>query len=480
MYTKGFAKNVLKRQIPNIFHCRMLQTKVFSQLFPLLKTFKAHIESLGIHVKGMKILVAVSGGVDSMTLLNLLLSSGFEVGVAHVNFGLRGEESNLEEAFVREHASAYNLNFYCKAPETLKLAEQEGVSIQMAARKLRYDFFSKIAAENNYQWIATAHHADDNLENLFIYLIRNNRNAAFGGISPLINNIIRPLLRFSRDQIIDYAQKNKLSWCEDSSNKKDNYLRNRIRHHIVPGIKEFYPEVLADFNELSQNYRTYLQKKYEKYDSVLYKYLVKLTEDRMQLNYEIQNEYNFEKILEYYFLKLGFNSNEVLKISSNRTLGSQFFAGKTRISITRAGWLLSPAAAEPGVVEIVLEKSDIPIRITAGKYNLVFQTMNSVEGYLEKNSWYFDANRIQYPLTIRAKSNADRMTIFGMDGTKKISDLFIDAKVDVVDKAALPIICDEGRIIGLVPLRRSAEYLVNNDSNSLLKITWNPNTEETT
>jgi tRNA(Ile)-lysidine synthase len=479
MYVNGFTKNVLKRQIPNIFRCRILQTRVFSQLFRVLQSFKRHIASLGIQIFNTRILVAVSGGVDSMTLLDLLISSGFDVGIAHVNFGLRGKESDLEEKFVQQYAMDNGLDFYCEAAETLELSKEEGLSIQMAARKLRYDFFERIANNFHYNFIATAHHADDNFENLFIYLIRNNIQAGFRGISPLSGNIVRPLLQFTRNEIVDYANANKLQWCEDSSNKKDNYLRNKIRHHIVPGIKEFYPEVMKDFMELSNDYREYLNKNHTQFECIIQKYLRVLNTGQVLLNNEIATETNFEQILKYFFRKYGFGNQEAIKLIYSKRNGTIHSSDKAKVLITRAGWLISLAEFESDFEAILIEKNALPLDIILGYYRINLSNQQSELDWSDENSWYFDGDNIKYPIEIRPKRNGDRMTLFGMHGSKKISDLLIDAKIEVVDKSKLPLICDTTGILGILPLRRSAKYPINKQTKNILKITWNPIQSET-
>ncbi len=439
----------------------------------MLEQFRQNIKTLGLIPGQHKVLAAVSGGADSVVMLQLLQQAGFELGIAHVNFGLRGEESNAETTFVNQLAENLNLALYIEMPETKTTAENEGVSIQMAARKLRYDFFQNIATDFQYDFIATAHHADDDLENLFIYLLRNNIHSAFAGIPAVNGVIVRPMLPFTKEQIVDYAIKNNWTWCEDSSNEKDDYLRNKIRHHIIPGLKYFYPDVIADYQSISQEYDLWIKKLHQKYDDVLNANLHKNAQS-VFLNKSILDEINSNQILEYYFLQLGFNKNEIVKMIELKRTGSFFLSNAYRVMIEREGWRIFLVDQKVEVTQVEIQESELPAEIQFGNYFIKIDVTQDCNLETE-NTWHFDIEKVHFPLQARAWQNGDKMQVFGMQGSKKLSDIFIDSKTNLSEKDSCPVICSGSQILGLIPLRRSAAAPINTHSRSVLKITWKQN-----
>lgn len=439
----------------------------------MLEQFRQNIQTLGLIPGQHKVLAAVSGGADSVVMLRLLQQTGFELGIAHVNFGLRGEESNAEMEFVSQLAENLNLALHIDMPETKTTAENEGLSIQMAARKLRYDFFQNIASDFQYDFIATAHHADDDLENLFIFLLRNNIQSAFAGIPPVNGNVIRPLLPFTKNQIVEFATEKNWIWCEDSSNQKDDYLRNKIRHHIVPGLKYFYPGVIEDYQQISLEYSVWLKQLHTKYDAVLNANLEKNAQS-VFLNKSILSEINADQILEYYFLLLGFNKNEIVKIMELKRTGSYFLSNAYRVMIERDGWRIFNADQKFEIAPVEIQKSQLPVEISFGNYLLKIEETEE-SNVQHENVWVFDMDKVFFPLQLRAWQNGDKMQVFGMQGRKKLSDIFIDAKINLSEKEACPVIAAGDEIMGLIPLRRSALAPVIADTRSILKFSWRQN-----
>ena len=201
-----------------------------------------------VYVQGEPVLVGVSGGVDSIVLCDLLNTAKIPFGIAHVNFGLRGKESDEDELFVAEVAKQYNVPFYLErcTEETFSATEEH--SIQIAARKIRYAFFETICKRNDFQKIAIAHHKDDSIETALLNFARGTGVKGLCGIAPVNGNIIRPLLFSTRDEIICYAREKNLSWREDSSNETDKYSRNRFRHHLLPYLMSEIPQAYAGFD----------------------------------------------------------------------------------------------------------------------------------------------------------------------------------------------------------------------------------------
>ena len=219
----------------------------------MLAAFKKHIEHNFPFLQSEKIVVAVSGGIDSVVLTHLLYQLKFNIILAHCNFRLRGKESDFDEVFVENLANTLNVAVYTTSFDTQKYAQENKLSIQMAARNLRYSWFNKILDDNNLNYIVTAHHLDDNLETFLINFTRGTGLKGLVGIPKQNGRIVRPLLPFSREQIENFATTTAIAWREDKSNAEIKYVRNKIRHQIVPLLKELNPDLVSSFKNTNEN-----------------------------------------------------------------------------------------------------------------------------------------------------------------------------------------------------------------------------------
>ena len=208
----------------------------------LLEAFRKYIADNDLATHDDRILLTVSGGVDSMVMLSLFTRSGYRVGVAHCNFQLRGAESDEDEVLVEEEARKYGVEFYNKRFETAAEMERTGESMEMAARRLRYAWFDALSREHGYTVVAIAHHADDSIETFFINLLRGTGLRGLTGISTQVCKVVRPLMFASRKEILEYAVANRIPFREDSSNRSTKYLRNKIRLGLIPRIREINPK----------------------------------------------------------------------------------------------------------------------------------------------------------------------------------------------------------------------------------------------
>src|SRR5690606_4320232 len=213
----------------------------------MLTEFKKYIIQDFPFLLNSKLLIAVSGGVDSIVLAHLCYKSGLHIALVHCNFNLRGEESDADEKFVVDFANELNVEVFIESFDTNEYVKKNKVSIQIAARELRYEWFRELRTALNFDYILTAHQADDNLETFLINLSRGTGLDGLTGIPSINNNIARPLLPFSREDVLQYAKENELEWREDSSNHETKYLRNKFRHEVVPILKEINPAFLSNF-----------------------------------------------------------------------------------------------------------------------------------------------------------------------------------------------------------------------------------------
>ena len=209
----------------------------------MINSVKDNIYKNNLFTKKSKILLAVSGGADSIFLLFVLKDLGYDIQIAHCNFNLRDVESDQDEQFVKDIADKYSIRCYVRSFDTLKFAEENKISIQMAARQLRYDWFEELLVENNFSCIATGHHQDDSIETFLINLIRGSGISGLCGIQMINNKIVRPLLSLKRNQIEYFLTKQNIKYRNDSSNSDIKYLRNNIRHQLIPLLKEINPKI---------------------------------------------------------------------------------------------------------------------------------------------------------------------------------------------------------------------------------------------
>ena len=219
----------------------------------MIHTFKTHIEKSLSFLHKSKLLIAISGGLDSVVLTHLCHEAKLNFSLAHCNFNLRGDESDADEEFVLQLAEDLDLEVFIESFDTEIYAKGHKLSTQMAARELRYDWFSSLAQQLGFDYILTAHHADDTFETLLINLTRGTGLDGLTGIPEVNFNIVRPLLPFSREQIETYAKEDRLKWQEDSSNASNKYLRNQLRHEVIPVLKSMNPQVLQNVSTTIEN-----------------------------------------------------------------------------------------------------------------------------------------------------------------------------------------------------------------------------------
>ena len=395
----------------------------------MLEQLQAYINRYNLIAEGDKVVLALSGGIDSMVLAGLLLKSKVEFVAAHCNFHLRGEESDGDEKFVRDYAERNGIQCFVKHFETEKYAAEQGISIEMAARDLRYAWFEELRQQLNYDKIAVAHHADDQAETFFINLLRGAGLNGLKGMKPQNGVIIRPLLWASREQIRKYAVENQILWREDHTNAESVYLRNKIRNQLLPVFDELQSEArqglykslehLAAENEL---YRELLQEKLCQ--------IIEYNGDIQRIPHSaflIQHS-SFQLLFEW-LRQYGFNTDQCHFIydALGSGVGNQYCSPTHCVVIGRDDLQLSE----------IKEKTDDEIQIEIGEEEILFP-VHLCFSKLEKTADFFidkspyvaqlDFDKLKFPLTLRHWRHGDRFHPLGMKGSKLLSNFFVDQK----------------------------------------------------
>jgi tRNA(Ile)-lysidine synthase len=411
----------------------------------MLEEFKKFVIKNSLLKKGSKILIAVSGGRDSVVLCELFYKAKFPFAIAHCNFQLRGKESNDDEIFVKKMASKYSVEFFSKSFETEKSSKENKMSIQEAARFLRYEWFEKIRSKNNFDFIATAHHKDDELETFFINLIRGTGIAGLHGILAKRGRIIRPLLFAGRKEIDEFVRINKLQFREDSSNTSDKYLRNKIRHKIMPLFEEANP-----------SFRSTLSEEIRRLSEVekVYNYFIDANEKQIlkgnSISVSALKKKPFASVLLYEILrKYQFNStvSEEIFSSLNSESGKQFFSPTHRLVKDRKSFIITEFIPSKAKKKIFVSQNE---KTLISPFKMEFCMVDNTNSFKISNDnkiACFDFDKLKFPLEIRKWKAGDFFYPLGMNKKKKLSNFFIDLKFSIPEKENVWLLCSGGQII---------------------------------
>lgn len=428
----------------------------------MLQKFTEHINQQFDFVIGKKILIAISGGLDSVVVTHLFnqIKIG-EVYLAHCNFKLRKDASDLDEVFVKSLALKSSNQIFTTFFDTEKYALENKTSIQIAARELRYNWFQELIENHKLDHVVTAHHADDNLETFLINLTRGSGLDGFTGIPKQNGNIIRPLLPFSQNEILVYALENNLEWREDESNSETKYVRNKIRHQIVPVLKEINPSLLASFSD-TINHLKESQEIIEDRIKEISKEVISTSggnDDKiLELNIKKIQILSNPKAYLYQLLKdYGFTEwNDVFHLLDAQS-GKQVFSENYRLLKNRKFLLLSKqSTSSTKEIEYIIDKNDDKIE---EPISLVFETVDSAATE-NKQTIYVDKDLLKYPLKVRKWRNGDYLYPIGMKGKKKLSKFFKDEKFSLFDKENIWLLCNaQNELIWVINHRQDRRFL---------------------
>ena len=416
--------------------------------------FSKHIKKEFDFLNESKLLVCVSGGVDSMVLINLLNRLKYNVSIAHCNFNLRDDESDIDEDFVKNYAITNSIPFFSKSFIT-RIPKH---SMQMAARNLRYKWFYSVLKVEELDYIITAHHLDDSLETFILNLSRASGIEGLTGIKQLNDVIVRPLLVFSKNEILNYAKTNNIKWREDSTNKKNDYQRNQIRNEIIPLLKKLHP----NFLDQSKKTMTFLKESnliIENYIQIVKNENFNLKDEEIVISKDfIRNNSNliFHLFKEYNFKY----SDQILELCNS--LSGKIIESNTHVLLSNRSNLVVKEKTnridqtfEVGIKGLL---SPIEMNIEVGEFKTKFN----------KKSIYLSKKEIDFPLYLRKWKKGDVFFPFGMKGKKTVSKYYKDEKMSFFDKQNQWLLCNNDEIVWVVGKRPDRRFF--KDNNASLKI----------
>jgi tRNA(Ile)-lysidine synthase len=433
----------------------------------MIQQIEKHIQQKLSFLQGKKVLLATSGGIDSMAMVHLFQQMGFNMAIAHCNFQLRGLESFEDQKFVQEYASNNNVPFFFTQFDTKAFSEDFKISTQVAARELRYSWFYEILEQEQYDYILTAHHADDALETFIINLSRGTGIEGLTGIPQQNDRVVRPLLAFSQDEITRYAQENNIKWREDSSNATDKYLRNKIRHQVIPLLKDINSNFLSTF----LNTQTYLQEAQVMIEDaaiMIYQQVAKQENEIIYLDIKkLKQLPNYKSYLYQWLKEFEFKSWDDIYALVESQSGKFVLAPQYRLLKDRDYLILSPINFVNTNEEYFISENQREVNIPL---NLTFCKVADIS-IATNTSIFVDADLLHYPLRLQKWSEGAVFHPFGMQGkSKKVSKFFKDEKLSLNEKEKTWLLYSDETIVWLVGLRPDERFKVTETTKNILKI----------
>ena len=423
-------------------------------------------------------LLAVSGGPDSMVMLNLFQKLPYSFMAAHCNFGLRGDESTEDEQFVTSYCKEHNIKIFAKQFPAKKHARQTRQSTQLAARELRYAWFEETRAANNLSLIATAHHADDQVETFFINLLRNSGLSGLRGMLPRHGNIIKPLLWASREEIIAFARTHNIPFRTDSSNAETHYLRNKIRHQLIPAINVVHKDSRSVILHTMSNLRNE-EVLLERYKAEITAALTRKHTESFEIDLTALCQYPGNDSLLFSIIKpFGFNASQARDITAapGNQAGRLFFSKTHRAVVSNAKLIIetndTPAKNIISIGQEALVTGRAPYSIASTAGMLTFECLPAGELVLSKEPGcaQLDYDRLVFPLLIREWQQGDYFYPFGLRGKKRLSDYFTDLKLSLFEKERALLVTSGDKICWVAGHRIDERFKITGKTKTVLRI----------
>lgn len=439
----------------------------------MLTKVQEFIEENQLLTPNERIIVGVSGGVDSVVLLNVLSKLGYNCIAAHCNFHLRGEESNRDEKFVEDLCKSYEVVFKKIDFDTVTYAKEEKISIEMAARELRYSWFEKLAQETNVHSIAVAHHSDDSIETVMLNIVRGTGIKGLIGILPKNRKIVRPLLCCSRFEIEEYARLNDIAFVNDSTNEENDFNRNKIRNQVLPILAEINPSVkqtlFENISRIKGAWKIYEQKIKEIKNEITF-----YQDDRFYIDIEkLKKQSDIATVLHEILDDFNFN-NDVLEdiVKSLEGESGKKFSSSTHRLIKDRNFLIIDENEPDLSIEWTIEEGT---RFIEDPIPLEFNFIEKNENFIVSKSSEkvdLDADKITFPLILRKWHFGDTFQPFGMNQEKKVSDFFVDEKLNLFQKEDAWLLTSNGEIVWIVGIRLDNRFRITENTQKILEIIW--------
>lgn len=436
----------------------------------MLNQFLENIREKKLFDTRQKILLAVSGGIDSMVMLHLFEKSGFDYGIIHCNFQLRGAESDSDEEFVKTQVLIHGVPAFFKRFDTEEYAQINGISIEMAARELRYEYFEKIRLENDYDYIATAHHSDDLIETFFLNLTRKTGIKGLTGIKDKAGKIIRPMLFASRADIEKYASEQYIEFREDSTNSEVVYQRNFLRHKILPLFSSLNPSFKKNLLASIENLKD-AEAVYSGFFDAEKQKVVENATDSQIINIEKLKQSSQPRLLLLEILsESDFNPSVVDEVfqSLDTESGKQFFSQTHRLVKDRQKLFITKLA-EPENRIFYIESDDVEL---FEPFDIKIEKLSGKDFRIRKEHDIacLDLEKLEFPLLIRKWQEGDYFQPLGMSGFKKLSDFFIDEKIPVHQKENTWLLCSGEKIVWVMGMRIDNRFKISSATSKILKL----------
>jgi tRNA(Ile)-lysidine synthase len=449
-------------------YCHLIN---FAEIFVMLSEFNTFVKHHSMFENKQSLLLALSGGKDSICLFYLLLQTGYSFSVAHCNFQLRGKDSDEDEKFVIELAKKHDIPCYVQKFNTEETMKTLHLSLQESARKLRYDWFKELMNLHGFDKLLTAHHLSDNTETFFINLMRNTGISGLHGIPLVSNHLARPLMFATHHQIEEYLKNKGIKFREDESNSEDKYLRNKIRHHLTPALEDIQSNIHQTIFQVSQNLYSFenltqelLKKQWQEVSHSIDSHIEINKKELLKMN-------NASTFLFYNCRELGFNHEQIQQfLEKNLQNIGKLIETKTHQMIMEREQILIIPKTSTNLVDLKIENFNENYTIIKQKINFEVLKLRAID-LKNSSNIYLDYNKIKLPLFIRNWQAGDKIKPLGMLGHKNISDILTDQKVKHIERASrLILLDDKNNVIALLPNLISEEFKITDQTTQILCI----------
>ncbi|MBF9252079.1 tRNA lysidine(34) synthetase TilS [Pontibacter sp. 172403-2] len=421
---------------------------------------------------GSKILAAVSGGIDSVVLCEVLHQLKYDFAIAHCNFGLRAEDAEADQLFVKKLAKKYEVPFFTENFNTRAFAEQEKLSIQMAARTLRYTWFEQVRQQEGYDYIATAHHSNDTTETILLHLTKGTGIAGLHGIPAKNGHIIRPMLSVTKDDIYELVTTQKLIWREDSSNETTKYQRNKIRHEVIPVLKEINPSLEETMLHTAERV-SHAEAIVDAYIENLREQSIKEAENAVYISLlPLRNATGLPVVLHELLRPFNFSYTVVLELVAalEGISGKEFLSPTHTLVKDRDQLVLTPRDLN-SFGSILIQEGDTEAEAGNLYFTIKYVAADAYKLNTKPHVAALDAEQLKFPLKLRAWQEGDWFVPLGMNGKKKISDFLIDKKVPANLKPQTLVLVSDQSVAWVVGQRLDNRYKVTDKTQQVVEIT---------